>query len=325
MNGNQNWEGKEKKMIEVALMIEGQDGLTWERWKRIAMLADDAGFAGLYRSDHYTNANPPDKDSLEAWVSLTWLASHTSRIEFGPLVSPLSFREPTMLARMAASVDDLSGGRLTLGLGAGWQEREHENYGFNLLDIPARFQRFEEGLEVIIRLLQKDGQVSFFGDFFELHQAVLLPRPKRKDGPKILIGGNGKTRTLPLAARFADEWNGLYTSFEEYASRNTLLDKLATELGRDPKSIKRSMMIGCEFGRDEDEVKALVKKRTGGKRTAEDLREDFGMAVGTANQIVEHLGKLADAGSQRVMLQWLALDDVDRLEALAAQVLPQIN
>ena len=141
-------------MIEVALMIEGQDGLTWERWKRFVQIAEEMGFAGLYRSDHYTNANPPDKESLETWISLAWLASQTERIEFGPLVSPLSFRDPTMLARMAVAVDDLSGGRLVLGLGAGWQEREHRKFGWDLLDIAPRFQRFEEGLEIITRLIK---------------------------------------------------------------------------------------------------------------------------------------------------------------------------
>src|SRR5690606_28685180 len=121
----------------------------------------------------------PDQDSLELWVSLTWLADNTERIEFGPLVTPVSFRHPTMTARMAAAVDDLSNGRLILGVGAGWQEREHYNYGWELLDIPARFQRFEEGLEVISRLLHSDQPVNFEGDFYRLHDAILLPRPDR--------------------------------------------------------------------------------------------------------------------------------------------------
>ena len=111
-------------MLEIALMIEGQMGLTWPRWQRIVQAAEDLGFAGLYRSDHFTNGNPPDQASLELWVSLTWLADHTRRIEFGPLATPVSFRHPVMTARMAMAVDDLSGGRLRLGLGAGWQERE---------------------------------------------------------------------------------------------------------------------------------------------------------------------------------------------------------
>ncbi|MBN2043511.1 MAG: TIGR03560 family F420-dependent LLM class oxidoreductase [Anaerolineales bacterium] len=312
-------------MIEVGLMIEGQDGLNWERWKRIAALTEMLGFAGLYRSDHYTNASPPDKDSLEAWVSMTWLASHTNRIEFGPLVSPLSFRDPTMLVRMAAAVDDLSDGRLTLGLGAGWQEREHELYGWDLLPIPERFARFEDGLEVITALFKNSEPSSHAGKYYQIRDAVLLPRPARKNRPRILIGGNGKTRTLPLAARFANEWNGVYLPVKEFVLRNELIDQLAEEEGRNPAEITRSMMIGCEFGRNEAEVKNLVEKRTKGQRSADDLRATMGMAVGTASQIVDHLGRLAEAGCQRVMLQWLDLDDTDRLAAMADKVLPQVT
>ena len=143
-------------MLEVAIMLEGQNGLTWPRWKNIVRLAEELGFAGLYRSDHFTNMNPPDQASLELWVSLTWLADNTKRIVFGPLVAPLSFRHPALMARMASAVDDLSGGRLTLGLGSGWQEREHRLFGFDLLDPAPRFDRFEEGLQVITKLLKSD-------------------------------------------------------------------------------------------------------------------------------------------------------------------------
>src|SRR5574341_1533621 len=163
--------------MDVAIMIEGQNGLNWQRWKRLAAAVEDLGFAGLYRSDHFTNANPPDLDSLELWTSLTWLACNTRRIEFGPLVSPVSFRHPAFTVRMATAVDDLSGGRLTLGLGAGWQAREHEHFGFDLLDLPRRFARFEEGLKVVELLLQSDGPVSFDGAFYQLKEAVILPRP----------------------------------------------------------------------------------------------------------------------------------------------------
>ena len=184
--------------MDIAIMIEGQNGLTWPRWQRIATVVEELGFAGLYRSDHYTNANPPDIESLELWVSLTWLAGHTQRIEFGPLVSPVSFRQPTMTTRMAAAVDDLSGGRLTLGVGAGWQEREHANYGWELLDVPERFARFEEGLRIIHHLLHEDAPLDFEGVYYRLREAVLLPRPQRPGGPPILIGGNGPQRTLEV-------------------------------------------------------------------------------------------------------------------------------
>jgi F420-dependent oxidoreductase-like protein len=312
-------------MIEVGIMIEGQNGLNWNRWKKIARLVEDAGFVGLFRSDHYTNANPPDKASLELWTSLTWLASHTKRIEFGPLVSPVSFRHPTLTARMAASVDDLSGGRLVLGIGAGWQEREHTNFGWELLDVPERFKRFEEGLEVVSKLLKSDQPVDFEGSYYRLKEAILLPRPERHHGPPILVGGNGPTRTLPLAAKYASEWNSVYLPTDKFIELNQHFDQLLKENGRKPAEVKRSMMVGCEYGRDDKEVSELVEKRTGGKRNAEELRESIGMIVGTANQVVEQLGRMAEAGLQRVMLQWLALDDLDRLEAMAGSVLPQLK
>ncbi len=191
-------------------MIEGQNGLNWARWQRLVPAVEAFGFAGLYRSDHFTNANPPDRDSLELWVSLVWLATHTTRVEFGPLVTPASFRHPTMTARMACAVDDLASGRMTLGVGAGWQEREHTRYGFDLLDVRRRFTRFAEALEVITRLLQSEQPVSFGGKFFKVHEAVLLPRPQRPGGPPILVGGNGVQRTLALAARHAQEWNATF-------------------------------------------------------------------------------------------------------------------
>ncbi len=308
-------------MLDVAIMLEGQNGLNWPRWQAIARTVEESGFAGLFRSDHYTNSNPPDKNSLELWVSLTWLAGNTERIEFGPLVSPVSFRHPTHTARMAAAVDDLSGGRLTLGIGAGWQEREHQKFGWELLDIPGRFTRFEEGLQVICKLLNSDEPVDFQGEFYDLKEAILLPRPERKGGPPILIGGNGTKRTLPLAARYAAEWNGIFLTPHEIRQRNDQLDKLLAEKGRQPEEVRRSLMTGCVFGIDEAQVHQRVEARTSGKRTAEELRER-GLVVGTASQIVEQLGDLAAAGVDRVMLQWLDLDDTEGIAAMGQGVLP---
>src|SRR2546422_7073613 len=202
-------------MVALSIMIEAQDGLTWTRWKRLVAEVERLGFAGLFRSDHFTNAEPPDKDSLEMVVSLTYLADHTQRIHFGPLVAPLSFRHPTLLARQAAALDDLSGGRMILGVGAGWQEREHQLFGHDLGDVPTRMARLEEGLEVITRLLRSDEPVTFGGRFFQYRGATLLPRPQRPGGPRILIGGNGIKRTLPLVVRYADIWNGSFLPPEE--------------------------------------------------------------------------------------------------------------
>ncbi len=307
-------------MLELAIMIEGQDGLNWPRWQRLARAVEDLGFVGLYRSDHFTNATPPDKDSLELWVSLTWLASHTSRIEFGPLVSPVSFRDPVFTARIAAQVDDLSGGRLTLGVGAGWQEREHTMFGYDLLDVEARFARFEEGLQVISGLL-RGSRLTFAGQYYHLQEAILLPRPARPGGPPILIGGNGPQRTLPLVARYADEWNGVYLPARRFAELNTRLDELLAATGRAAGDVRRSLMTNIQFGRDEAEFRALPTLQN---RDPDDLIAR-GIIAGTPGAVVEQLGRLAEAGVQRVMLQWLDLDDIDRLEAFAATVLPQVQ
>jgi F420-dependent oxidoreductase-like protein len=311
-------------MLDVAIMIEGQDGLTWPRWQHLAQIVESAGFTGLYRSDHYTNARPPDKDSLELWVSLTWLASHTHRIEFGSLVSPISFRHPSMTARMAAAVDDLSGGRLTLGLGAGWQAREHTNYGWDLLEIPERFDRFEEGLQVIASLLKSDRPLNYRGKYFQLKDAILLPRPQRPGGPPLLVGGNGINRTLPLAARYAQEWNGVYLNPSAFEERSRRLDELLTAQGRQPGELRRSLMTGVIYARDEIHLRQKIEFRSNSQQTPQDLRQR-GLVVGNAAQIVEQLGQLSEAGVQRVMLQWLGLDQLDELEDLAQDVLPQIH
>lgn len=303
-------------MLEIAIMIEGQNGLTWSRWQKIVRLVEELGFVGLYRSDHFTNSNAVDLDSLELWTSLTWLADHTSRIEFGPLVTPFSFRNPVFTARMASAVDDLSNGRLTLGLGAGWQEREHQLFGFDLLDIKPRFDRFEEGMQVVTRLLQSDEPVTFDGRYYQLRGATLLPRPQRQGGPRILIGGDGEKRTLPAVVRYADEWNCVMLLPEVFAQKNTLLTEMLTAAGRKPEAVRRSMMTGCVFGKD---AAALNEKIAVRKRTLDELQAR-GIVAGNASQVREQLAVLEAAGLQRIMLQWLDLDDLDGLQALAKAV-----
>ncbi len=301
--------------MDIAIMIEGQNGLTWPRWQKLAAAVEELGFAGLYRSDHFTNVDAPDTDSLECWTSLTWLASHTRRIEFGPLVSPVSFRPPALTARMAAAVDDLSGGRLTLGLGAGWQEREHTLFGFDLLDLKSRFARFEEGLEVITLLLKSDQPVSFAGKYFQLRGASLLPRPQRPDGAHILIGGNGEQRTLPLAARYADEWNAVFQTAAGFSRLSARLDALLKAEGRKPELLRRSLMTGLRFA----QTRAGLEAKLNG-RDPDELRAR-GMIIGVGDEILPQLAGLKQAGVQRVMLQWMELDALENLAALAKVVL----
>lgn len=306
-------------MIEVALMLEGQNGLNWDHWQKIARLAERVGFVGLFRSDHFTNSSPPDLDSLELWVSLTWLASHTSRLEFGPLVTPFSFRHPVFTARMARDVDDLSGGRLILGVGAGWQEREHQKFGFDLLDRKSRFDRFEEAVQVVARLLQSAEPVDFQGRFYRLDQAQLLPRPGRPGGPPLLIGGKGPRRTLGLAARFAGEWNAGFIPPDQFAALNRRLDELIEQHGRARAEVRRSLMTNIVFDRDQGK---LEKRLAAEGRNAADLA-GRGVIVGGPARVQERIGEYAAAGVERIMLQWLDLEDLERLEALAEAVLSQ--
>jgi alkanesulfonate monooxygenase SsuD/methylene tetrahydromethanopterin reductase-like flavin-dependent oxidoreductase (luciferase family) len=218
---------------------------------------------------------------------------------------------------MAAAVDDLSGGRLTLGLGAGWQEREHKLWGFDLLDLKSRFDRFEEGLEVISRLLNSDKPVAFEGQYYRLRGALLLPRPARPGGPRLLVGGNGEKRTLPLVVKYASEWNAVFLRTAEWSRLNAHLDEVLRYHGREPGSVKRSMMTGLRFGRTGKELEAKLSAR---HQTGSGLRKR-GILVGVGQEIREQLAELENAGLQRIMLQWLDLDDLKSLSALAKAIL----
>jgi F420-dependent oxidoreductase-like protein len=319
-------------MTALSLMIEGQDGLNWARWKRLVAETEDLGFAGLFRSDHFTNAQPPDKDSLEMIVSLAHLADSTRRIHFGPLVAPLSVRDPRLLARQAAALDDLSDGRMILGLGAGWQEREHTLFGYDLGDIPTRMARFEEGMEVLTRLLRSDDPVTFEGRFFHLRGAILLPRPQRTGGPRICVGGNGAKRTLPIAARYADVWNATYLAPAAFRERSAMLDGLARDAGRDPAAIRRTMMLTLYYGEDRDALDRRLSFRHSRKDLAgksldevvEHLSATGRAVVGTPDTVVAQIQAYAAAGVEELMLQYFDQEDIAGLRSFAKTVLPRI-
>jgi F420-dependent oxidoreductase-like protein len=305
--------------MEVSIMIEGQMGLTWPRWQRLVTAAEDLGFYGIYRSDHFAlPGDAPFEDALELWTSLTWAAANTSRITFGPLVAPISFRDPVIMAWQASAVDSLAGGRLRLGLGAGWQDREHEAFGFDLMPIPERFARFEEGIQVVKGLTRSSEPISFEGEYYRLKDAMLTPRSPRKDGPPIVIGGNGPKRTLPLVAKYADEWNASGLNNADVAERMPLLDELLEKEGRDPKSVKRTVMTRGLVAATQDELMA--------KASEDDIArvKERDAVVGTPNEVVEILGRKAELGLAAVMLQWLNPDDISGLEVVAEKVLPQL-
>jgi F420-dependent oxidoreductase-like protein len=317
-------------MIEVSISVEGQTGLTWSIWKRWVAMAEANGYSGLYRSDHFTMPDPPDEASLECIVSLAYLADHTSRVRFGPLVAPLSFRDPVMLARQAAALDDLSDGRMVLGVGTGWIEREHMLFGYELGDLGARFARLEEGLEVVTRLLQSDEPVSYEGQFFTLREAVLLPRPQREGGPRILIGGSGSERTPQLAARFADVWNGIFMGPDTFRERSAALDVLLSKHGRQPNEVKRTLAALCFFGHTEDALFRRVQRaREWDEELAplsleealETLRTEWGAIAGPPEVVIEQIHAYEQAGVEELMLEWFDLDDIESAEAFATDVL----
>ncbi len=316
-------------MVAISIQIEGQNGLTWPRWKKMVDEVEEAGFAGLFRSDHFTNGNPPDKEALETIVSLTYLADHTQRIHFGPLVAPISFRHPALLARQAAALDDLSGGRMILGLGAGWQDREHQLFGLDLGDVPTRMARFEEGLEVITRLLHSDEPITYEGHYFQLRGATLLPRPQRPGGPHILIGGNGPKRTLPLAARYANIWNGIFLSPDSFREHSAILDGLLRQVGRNPGDVRRTMMHTLHFGRNMAELDRRLSGRSNRPEYAgksleaviESMQNSWSAIVGTPEMVIQQIQTYEQAGVEELMLQWFDLDDIDGLRAFADSVL----
>jgi len=319
-------------MVALSIQIEGQNGLTWPRWKQLVDVIEASGLAGQFRSDHFTNANPPDKEALETIVSLTYLADHTRRVHFGTLVAPVSFRHPALLARQAAALDDLSDGRMILGVGAGWQEREHRLFGLDLGDLPTRMARFEEGLEVMTRLFHSDEPVTFEGRFFQLRGAVLLPRPKHPGGPRILIGGNGPKRTLPLAARYANIWNGTFLPPDAFREHSSILDGLIQQAGRRPGDVRRTMMHTLHFGRDMAELDRRLRWRHNNPAFAgksleavvETLQSSWQAIVGTPDMVIQQIHTYAQAGVEELMLQWFELDDIDGLRAFAATVLPHV-
>jgi F420-dependent oxidoreductase-like protein len=300
-------------MLDIALMVEGQEGLTWPLWQAIARTAEEVGFVGLYRSDHFTNPVGPFKDSLECWMSLAYLATNTRRLEFGPLVTPISFRHPSMLVRQAAALADLSGGRLQFGLGAGWQDREHHNYSYHLGDVPERMARFREAIQIMAHLLHSDSPLDFEGKHYQMHEAVLLPRPAQR--VPIVIGGSGRNVTLPLVARYADEWNSGPRMPEEFAETNAYLDTLIDRAGRPRDAVRRSMMLFIRTGRDQ----ADLERRLAAKPAPASMRSLF---VGTHAELKTRLRELESAGVQRVMLNWFdTFADVEGMAELGKAVL----
>jgi alkanesulfonate monooxygenase SsuD/methylene tetrahydromethanopterin reductase-like flavin-dependent oxidoreductase (luciferase family) len=293
------------------------------------------GFAGLYCSDHFTLPGTSGLASLELMVALTYLADHTHRVHFGPLVAPFSFRDPVMLTRQAAALDDLSDGRMILGVGAGWMDYEHQMFGYHLGDIRTRLARLAEALEVTTRLLQSDEPISYEGQFYQLRGAILHPRPQRPGGPPILVGGRGPRRTLPLVARYANIWNATRLTSDEFRALSAKLDDLLRAAGREPHAVKRTVMAPIYCWRDTAELERRVQRfrQLFAERAdmpldalLDNLRAFFpNLIVGTPKEVANQIQHYADAGVDELIIQWIAVEDLEGLQVLAEHVLPQVG
>lgn len=316
--------------MRLSIQIEGAKGLTWPVWKELVREVEELGFAGLYCCDHFAEPSPPDYDSLEVMMAMAYAASHTTRVELGLLVAPVSWRDPVMLARQGMAIDDLSEGRFILGVGAGWNEREHAMFGYPLGDRPTRIARFTEALEVMTRLVRTDTPQTFSGSFYQLHEAMLLPHPQRPT--PMMIGGSGPKRTLPLVAKYGDIWNGGGMNPDEVRERNAALDALVLKEGRQPGDVRRTMMKGIFCGRSEEEYEGRMRgvRRQAGNESAPQaellakLRSSKAI-VGTPDEVVAELRAYEAAGVEEIMAQFLVVDDFEGIRVLAKDVLPHLS
>lgn len=294
--------------MRVCLMVEGQEGVTWDEWLALARAAEDAGLDALFRSDHYVSVQDrPERGSLDAWATLAALAAATSTIRFGTLVSPATFRHPSVTAKMVTTVDHVSGGRVELGLGAGWHEAEHVAYGFTFPPAPARLEALEEQVEIVHRSWS-GGSFSFSGRHWSVERLDAVPKPVQRPHPNLIVGGGGGRRSLAVAARWADEYNTVFAPPEVCRERRAALDAACRAAGRDPAEVTFSLMTGGVVGRDGAEVGERLRvamERRGQLRPEDRFRAEIApyWVIGTVDEAVAGLRALEDAGVERVMLQ----------------------
>jgi alkanesulfonate monooxygenase SsuD/methylene tetrahydromethanopterin reductase-like flavin-dependent oxidoreductase (luciferase family) len=280
--------------MRVALMIEGQEDVTWEQWLALAHAAEEANLEGLFRSDHYRSIMRGDPaGSLDAWATLAGLAAATTTLRLGTMVSPVTFRRVSVLAKLVTTVDHISNGRVELGIGAGWFESEHDAYGFKFLSTKERLDELDRQLEELTRQWTRAPDI--------------WPKPVQQP-PPIIVGGSAKPRTVRAAVQWADEYNTVFASVEEARERKRILDDAARSAGREP--LRFSLMIGCVVGRDEPELEERLEqfKRISG--------QDAPPVSGTVDQVVARLREYEQAGVERVMLQHLVHEDVEMVSVL---------
>ncbi|EPD65600.1 LLM class F420-dependent oxidoreductase [Streptomyces sp. HGB0020] len=307
--------------MDLRIFTEPQQGASYDTLLTVAKATEDLGFDAFFRSDHYLRMGSGDglPGPTDAWVTLAGLARETKRIRLGTLMTAATFRLPGVLAIQVAQVDQMSGGRVELGLGAGWFEEEHKAYG---IPFPKeKFGRLEEQLEIVTGLWRTElGETfDFHGTFYDLADSPALPKPAQDRIP-VLIGGHGATRTPRLAARFADEFNMPFAGVEESERQFARVRAAAEEAGRGADDLVLSNALVVCVGKDDQEV---ARRAAAIGRDADELRAN-GLA-GTPSEVVDKIGRYAEIGSRRLYLQVLDLSDLDHLEQISSQVQSQLS
>ncbi|QLQ37843.1 LLM class F420-dependent oxidoreductase [Micromonospora robiginosa] len=313
--------------MRVSIFTEPHRGADYDDQLRFARLVEDSGFEGFFRADHYRSMGdePALPGPTDAWLTLAALARETSRIRLGTLVTSATFRLPGPLAVMVAQVDRMSGGRVELGIGAGWFEREHTAYGIPFPPVSERFDRLAEQLEIVTGLWRTpDGETySYSGEHYRLVDAPALPKPVQRPGPPVIVGGKGPKRTPELAARYADEFNMPFKNVAETAAAYERVREACDRTGRDASGrapLTLSAGIVVAIGRTDAEA----QRRAAPLHVASALPPEDPV-VGSPAQLVERLGEFAAVGTSRVHLRLIDFDDLDHVELIAAEVLPQLD
>lgn len=315
--------------MEVCLMIEGQEDVTWEDWRAIAAACEEHGVGTLFRSDHYLSVDDRrERGSLDAWMTIAALAAVTTRLRLGTMVSPATFRHPAVLAKSVVTADHVSGGRVELGLGAGWWEREHEAFGIPLPPVGPRLDALEEQLQ-LVRRFWEPGPFSFVGEHYSAEDIDALPKPVQQPRPPLILGGRGGPRSLRLAARHADEYNTVMMGAEELAAVRRRLDGACEAEDRDPATLPLSMMTGWLVGADHDELRdraARLSEWKGGDGDGDAFLAELrkGTIAGTVPEALEQLTALEQAGLTRLMAQHLLHRDLDAIELIGRSVNPAL-
>lgn len=307
-------------------MIEGQEGVTWPQWRALAGACEEHGIPTLFRSDHYLNLDGqhPERGSLDAWGTINALAAITTTLRLGTLVSPASFRHPSVLAKLVVTADHVSRGRINLGLGAGWHAREHQAHGFPFFAPGVRIDVLEEQLEVLFGHWGAQ-PFSFDGRHYVLSDLDAQPKPVQQPHPPLIMGGTAGPRSAALAARFADEYNTPFPSPEQARDRRARIVAACERAGRDP--IPLSAMIGTVIGADAGDL--ADRARRVGERIGADgdalVREPpNGWVVATVDDAAEQFGAYRDAGVHRIMCQQLVHDDLDAVALLGDRLAPML-